>query len=60
MEGAGVGRDGEEGGDAPRLAQMTAMSSVAVRWMLRRASWVSGSTTSNLVLFSTALIRCTT
>lgn len=48
--------DGEEGGLAPR----TAISSVAVRQRLRRLSLVSGSTTSNLVSFSTAFIRWTT
>ena len=55
-EGEAGGEEEEEGGPATR----TAISSVAVRRRLRRLSYVSWSTTSNLVSLSTALIRCTT
>lgn len=51
-----AGGEEEEGGPVPR----TAISSVAVRRRLRRLSCVSGSTTSNLVSLSMALISCTT
>ena len=56
-EGEGdAGAEDEEEGPVPRMA----ISSVAVRRRLRRLSCVSRSTTSNLVSWSMALIRCTT